>query len=172
MKRLSQDINTFPVGTYVDIPGVERMQNIKIEAINDSGVTVSGAEIGNYLVISGKSPAVRCEKQERVKFYKEEKQKPVEDNNVEVIIDKVEEITDEKILDIVEKVTKKSGYNEILAKMQVPGGDFTIKQIAELNELPIPCATTWVKLNCVEAGKAEKKEGQRGKSAMTYRFKI
>jgi len=55
-KQPFRPLNTFSIGTIVDINNIENMQGLRINAINDSGVTVTGL-IGNQVVLSGQSPA-------------------------------------------------------------------------------------------------------------------
>lgn len=143
-----RDIYLFNIGDIVDIPGVENLTGIKIVNINEAGVAVSSPNIGPYYVISGKSPAIYH----------------IPKPNDEIApIGKPESFEAKNI--------RKSVQNKI-KDIKNPGEIFTIKQIAEFNNVPTLYATNWVKENCIEAGKAEKKEGQRGKTATLYKLKL
>lgn len=139
-------IQNFRVGDKVDIAEIEDMQGVTIERISDSGVTIDSSS-HRHTVISGKSPACYAR-----------------DKKI------VNEETGQNVPVKTERTRGK--YNAILASIKLPDGEkFTIKEIAELNDLPIPYASKWVEENCEWVGKAEKEPGQRGKTAKLYSLK-
>lgn len=142
-----RDLNTFGVGQRVDISGVAEMQNLKIERISDTGVSVTGGQLTPFTVISGRSPA------------------RIHEETVAVMT--VDGATTHN--DIVVERAARGSYTEKMKHIQIPEGSFTIKQLAELNGIPQPYAYNWVKDNCAEDGFAERAEGQRGKSAALYK---
>lgn len=159
METESHDINLFKIGQCVDIAGVKDMENVKINHISDSGVTIYGKNCGT-IVISGKSPAyLHIEKKKDLEI------KQFMDTNTE---------SNNAVANETETESKKirASYKDKMKNVQLPQkGNFTIKEVAELNDIPLPYATNWVKQNCVESGKVEKKEGQRGRVASLYKKK-
>lgn len=144
------DINTFREGSIVDIVGIPTMHGILIERISESGVTISGGEIPDHTVISGRSPAVyhTAAKKELAAQIK----KPTE---------ALEPINGDK-------PAGRQSHAAKMSRIQVPPGKFTIKQLAELNDIPQPYAFKWAKDNCAECGFAPKPAGQRGRAAVLY----
>ncbi len=55
-ERLTQDLNTCPPGSLVNIGDVPRYQGVTVTRVSDSGVTVDGAGFKDE-VLSGRSPA-------------------------------------------------------------------------------------------------------------------
>ncbi len=149
----SRDINTFPVGAKVSVPNLPDYQGVTITRISDSGVTVNGPQCGRDVVISGRAPAIPFEEVASVA--------------------QVESVKPESIS--VESTPSgrapRGTYTDKMNSIKVPDGDFTVRQLAELNEIPLNYANTWVKTNCVEVGHVERIEGQRGKAAGLFRKK-
>ena len=141
----TQDLNLFRVGAHVDIENVDGMQNIRIERISESGVTISGS-VGQNVVISGKSPATL----HQIDVFSQ-------GGNIEAPIE--------------EKRARRGSLIEKMSHIEVPGEVFTIKLLAEYNDVPNSYAAKWVSENCVECGKAEKEEGARGRAAALYKIK-
>lgn len=161
MSNKIQDINLFAIGDVVSITSAQDFQNIRIERISDSGVTISGPKCSPNTVISGKSPAYLVKRGE-VSFDMPEGIKPM-------VSESSEEPSFNK--DGSERA-KRGAYIEKMKNLTVPeiGKSFTIKQFAELNNIPIGHALAWVKQNCREVGKADKQEGQRGRAASLYQI--
>lgn len=163
MKTEFRDVNLFREGMVVDVCDITDMQGVTITRIADSGVTIKGGGI-RETVISGKSPA--CLARNIIKQI-EKKIMDTENNNTNTVN------TTEAVAVATEAVSPTRGkYKDALAALVLPNTDtFTIKQIAELNKLPIPYAVKWVNENCSEAGLAEKPAGQRGRVAKLYKVK-
>jgi len=53
---MTQDLNTCPVGSVVNISDLPEYQGITVMRVSDSGVTVSGNGLKDF-VLSGRSPA-------------------------------------------------------------------------------------------------------------------
>lgn len=160
-----QDLNTFQEGQTVNISDLEDYQEVIINRISDSGVTVSGKKCGNNIILSGKSPAQLSEIQREVKIKDGE-------GNIRptyVAAKSGPEITSDTGLTPSGRVHRGT-HTAKMSNLAIPEGNFTIKYFAEFNKIPIPYALKWVKDNCVEAGKAEKPEGQRGRVATLYTF--
>jgi len=169
-----QDINLFREGTIVDIDNIEDFQGVKIERIADSGVSISGPSIRDC-VVSGKSPA--CLARGKIK---QMDKKPIlnmennttntENNTTNIANTETVAATPVAVSPVESPVRGK--YKDALAAMQVPSNPtFTIKEVADLNKLPIPYAVKWVAEHCEEAGLAEKPAGQRGRVAKLYKKK-
>jgi hypothetical protein len=141
------DLNNFKVGDVVDIDNIPEYQGVTIERISDGGVTISGKSVKD-LVISGKSPA-------RYAIFKTKEN--MSDTNP------VTETTTPKV---------RGKYTDAMNSPKLPDGEFTIKQVAELNGIPMPYATKLVGEKCVEAGVAPKAAGQRGRTAKLYKAKV
>ena len=144
-----QDINLFRIGERVDIENVDAMTNVVIERISESGVTISGS-IGQHIVISGKSPvSIHQEKMISISPLITGEKSGMEENKTRV---------------------KRGSLIEKMAHIELPGEVFTIKLLAEYNDIPIPYAAKWVAENCIECGKAQKEEGARGRAATLYKI--
>lgn len=155
------DLNTFRVGQAVTVPGVEDYENIVIQRISDAGVTVNG-KCGNNIVISGRTPAIPYAKEEKV----------VEAQAANLNQNKImttENNTNSEVVD--ETVSNRAKRGSIKAKMaaiKVPANPFTVKQLAELNDIPAGYANNWVKENARQVGQVEKTVGQRGRVASLF----
>ncbi len=155
------DINLFRIGDIVSVNGVEDFCELTIERISDSGVTVSGPKCAPHTVISGTSPAFLVNRPDKsnVKLEAKSSDKPLKANSLFPFTEKEEKH------ERVERGTYTSKMNNI----HIPEGkSFTVKQLAELNEIPIPYASKWVKDHCREVGHAEKEAGQRGRAAALF----
>lgn len=163
-----QDINLFREGTIVDIDTIEDFQGVKIERIADSGVSISGPSIRDC-VVSGKSPA--CLARGKIKQMDKKPILNMDTNNTNTNTENTNTEVAPVATSPVESPVR-GKYKDALASMQVPAKEtFTIKEVAELNKLPIPYAVKWVAEHCDEAGLAEKPEGQRGRVAKLYKKK-
>lgn len=147
MNQQTYDLNLFRPGDVVSISDIPDYQNITIELVSDSGVTISGPHCSSHIVLSGKTPARRATVEPKV-----ESIKPA----IQIVVP-----TDR---------AARGTYTDKMNNVKMPEGSltFTIRQIAELNDIPQPYALKWVKENCVEAGVADKVEGQRGRAATLY----
>ena len=158
MKSEFSDVNLFREGAIVDIDNIPELQGVTITRIADSGVTIKNS--GRETVISGKSPA--CLARNIIK----EKEIINMDTNTNT------NTTTEAVAVATEAVSTRGKYKDVLAALKLPNTDtFTIKQVAELNALPIPYAVKWVAEHCDEAGVAQKPAGQRGRVAKLYKVK-
>lgn len=175
MNKISRDINTFKEGAIVDIVGVALMQKVKIERISDSGVTISGRDIGNSMVISGRSPAVLHDENESTTKPNEAILKIA--NEIRTDCNKLDEKQRNEALQHGLSIingksrAKRGAFKEALKSIKAPKDKFTIAEIAEFNSIPVPYANMWAKENCVGVGKAEKALGARGKAAILYSLK-
>jgi len=159
-----QDINLFREGAIVDIDTIEDFQGVKIERIADSGVSISGPSIRDC-VVSGKSPA--CLARGKIKQIEKKPILNMENNTTNTTNTETVPVAVSPVESPV-----RGKYKDALASMQVPAKDtFTIKEVAELNKLPIPYAVKWVAEHCDEAGLAEKPAGQRGRVAKLFKKK-
>jgi hypothetical protein len=154
MTNFMKDINLFPVGTFVNVSDIDDYQNVQIKRISDSGVTIIAR--GHEIVVSGRSPATLVTNDT-----------PAPTSTLENIGNRSSDNAEDSPTERVKRGT----YTERMKNIKIPEGLFTIKQVAELNDIPINYALNWVKENCVEVGKAEKAEGQRGKAATLYGIK-
>lgn len=161
MKSEFSDVNLFREGSVVDIDNISELQGVTITRIADSGVTIKNS--GRETVISGKSPA--CLTRNIIKEI-DKKVTDMDNTNTNT------ENTTEAVAVATEAVSTRGKYKDVLAALKLPNTDtFTIKQVAELNALPIPYAVKWVAENCDEAGLAQKPAGQRGRVAKLYKVK-
>jgi hypothetical protein len=171
MKQTPQNINLFKVGSTVTVPGVESFKKTKILVISDSGVTVSSNDYP-HTVISGCSPAIPFE-EENIAVIKNTGEVDIKGLEADMVIIDESEITPD-VNPIIKKDdndgrVKRGTYTEKMKHITLPSKDkFTIAELAELNGIPNNYANTYAKENLVEAGKVEKIEGQRGKSASLY----
>lgn len=174
-----QDINTFKVGSTITVPGIQAFEKTKILSINDSGVTVSSNEYTSA-VISGKTPAVP--------YIEKIKEVSVENNNSitpsKEILNMSNEIRKEcnnlnkeqreealnTGIEIINSGRAKRGsYKDKMNNIVLPNKDkFTIAELAQVNDIPVNYANIWAKENLIEAGKADKVAGQRGRQASLY----
>jgi hypothetical protein len=141
----SYPLNCFRPSTFVDIVGVPSMKNLRIDKVNDSGVYVYSHVDGSFM-LSGASPAVITS------------DAPVDPA-----------LNFNSIQNIKERRARRSKIKSKVNDIKLPPGNkFTIKQVAELNEIPYVNAKKWIDENCFECGKAPKKKGVRGKSSNLY----
>lgn len=138
-----RDLNTFKEGDIVDVSDIDEYQNAEITRISDSGVTIKVSGVSH--VLSGRSPATLATPKVALK----------------VTIEQPEAQTGERV--------KRGTYTAKMNNIIVPPDAFTIKQLAELNNIPVPYAHKWVTENCQCVGVAPKPEGQRGKTAKLYK---
>jgi hypothetical protein len=166
MKTEFRDVNLFREGAVVDVCDITDMQGVTITRIADSGVTIKGGGI-RETVISGKSPA--CLARNVIKQIEKKIMDTENNNNTNTDTSN----TTEAVAVATEAVSPVRGkYKDALAAIKLPElNTFTIKQISELNGLPIPYAVKWVNENCVEVGNAAKPAGQRGRVAKLYKMK-
>jgi len=143
---------SFRIGSYVNIVGVPQLSNIKVDYVSDSGVHVHGS-FGNT-VLSGHSPAVE---------YKAPKVNDILPNN-----NSMDQSPVNKSKNLSSKIKMTDKLKAILLPDHI---DFTIKDVAETNDIPYPYASKWVKENCVESGIKEKPAGQKGRASKLYRLK-
>lgn len=148
-----QDLNLFREGQEVSIDGLPDMSKLKIERISDSGVTVSGGSIPAHTVLSGRSPA-------HLYVSNNQSSNSVNNNNM----------SNPDTNTAPSKKARKS-HSEKMTSLQMPPAPFTIRQLSELNDIPLVYAHSWVKTNCVEAGFVPRKEGQRGKCSALFNVK-
>lgn len=150
---MQSPINTFRVGDIVNIINTPEFQNITITRISDSGVTVNGSSFPNDTVISGASPA-----------------ELVKRGNTTYIEPTAEQIAEDANPLTETGRVKRGTYTEKMKHIIVPEGGkpFTIKELADLNDIPVGYALNWAKENCTQSGFAAKPEGQRGKAAGLY----
>ena len=148
----------FAEGSFVSVVGVSTMQKVKIERISDSGVTVSGPECGQFLTISGKSPAVA--------YIEPVKEAP------KVIVEKVPAASiDEKQPHAHAPETEVPKLGSMKDKMndpKIPDGQFSVNQVADLNGVPYPYAFKWVKEKCKAVGTVPREPGKRGRATTLY----
>ena len=148
---MTRPLFTFKVGQYVDIVNVPHYNNIRIDAITDSGVHIHSNSFG-YTVLSGNSPAILHEQTQNANEFEPNKQTEIANENMQ------------------NNRAKRGSLKEKMDNLQMPDGEFTIKQFAELNEIPTPYASKWVKNNCAEIGEAVKVDGQRGRASKIYKL--
>ena len=175
-----RNINLYRVGSIVDITDVVDMQRVRIERVSDGGVTITGKNCGNSIVVSGHSPARLSDLS--IKPVKSEKiieETPESlDKKVEELQQKIAELKNRKPGDVPlalvvnDDKKERKNYKDIMENLQIPDiQPFTIKFFAELNGIPIPYAATYVKKTFAEAGKVDKIDGQRGRVASLYKSK-
>lgn len=152
-----RDINLFALETVVEIPGVEDYEKVTIKRISDAGVTVNGQKCGNNIVISGRTPAILWV----------EKEKIIEENKI-MTTENTINVNNEAVNETASNRAKRGSIKAKMAAIQVPANPFTVKQLAELNDIPVNYANLWVKSNAKLAGSVEKVEGQRGRVASLY----
>lgn len=157
-------INTCRIGDIVDVYKVPHMRKVEVIAINDSGVSIKGPEIG-LTVISGATEI--SEHDYNAPIVKAEETK-VEDAPI------IKKRT--KVASIIPEVTSNNGQRakrgsltKLMENIKFPFDKFTIGELAEHNGIPVPYALKWVKDNCIECGKADKAPGQRGRAATIYK---
>ena len=143
-----QPLFSFPVNSKVDIVGVPSMRGLTIDRINDSGIHVHNSEIG-HTVISAMSDAI---------YHDAVNNKEVEYNSSDNIIEQP----------IKKERAKRGSLIEKMADINIPSDKFTIKELAEHNDIPYPYAMKWAEENCFISGKKEKPAGQRGRTAKYY----
>lgn len=136
-----QELFYFAVGTRVDISYIAEMQGVEITRINESGVTIRGGGIGNYAVVSGKSPARLAQPKEAIVTLDEEGKA------------------------IAPKVRKDRGKE---FKVTYPDKPFTILHFSTLNHISYPQSLIIIKDTCERVGYVEKIPGKRGKSAALF----
>jgi hypothetical protein len=163
------DINYFKEGSIVSILDNPRYQDVTINRINEGGVIVSGRYCKEEYV-SGKSPAILSSKkiQETIDIL------PQKQDNKSMSNSNPVSVSTSPVLDFVKTERVQRGtYTEKMKNLTLPkaGSSFTIKDLAELNGIPVNYAFNWVKDNCKEVGKAPKPVGQRGKSASLFQVK-
>lgn len=157
----SMDINLFGLEQIVSIPGLEDYEKITIKRISDTGVTVNGPKCGNNIVISGRTPAILwVEKEKTLENNQEIKNMTTENVNNSVKSEVVEETVSNR--------AKRGSIKAKMAALQVPEGKFTVKQFAELNNIPVAYANKWASDNAKVVGFVEKMAGQRGRSASLF----
>jgi hypothetical protein len=127
------------------------MSNLRVKAHSDSCTYVYGkSEEGgadHTFTISGSSPAVPH----------------VLRGTIEVGQDGVE-------YEVVKQRAERGSLAKIMENPAIPTQEkFTITEFAELNGVPYPYASKWVKDNCSPAGFKEKPPGQRGKASELFR---
>jgi hypothetical protein len=158
---LVKDLNLFHEGQQVDIDGLPQMIGLKIERISDSGVTVSGSSFGAHIVLSGRSPAhIHVPTNKPIIKLVKTKSVNTEQNNM----------SNPDTNTALSKKARKS-HGDKMSSLQMPPAPFTIRQLAEANDIPLVYAHSWVKTNCIEAGLVPRKEGQRGKCSALFNVK-
>ena len=151
------------------------MTGLKIQNINDSCVTVIGKSGSN--TISGRSPARLSNVATKETIVKE----PQGEKEIIEKIDKLNKQIDQlkiqksnpSIVPILdrENETERKSYKDKMNNIKVPDVQpFTTAQLALLNDIPIPYAGAWIKKHCIESGKSEKIEGQRGRQTILYKM--
>lgn len=182
MKIQPRDINLFGIGQIVTIPNIAEFKKTKILAINDSGVSVSSNGYP-HTIVSGKSPAIPYVDENNIVTLTREQQeakialetmKNKEDNKY--IVPATEET--KKLANEMCGIGGRAKRGSLTAKMEnlqffPPDKKFTVAEFAELNGIPVNYANSYIKeavnnKTMVEAGKADKKPGQRGKVATLY----
>jgi hypothetical protein len=179
MKVESKDINLFGIGQTVTIPGIAEFQKTKILRISDCGVTVS-SNAHLYTVISGRSPAIPYEADKTVILSPEMQDIKDQLETLEKEIAEMED-PDSELLETCKKLkesipeekievgrAKRGSFTEKMKHIVLPDGNFTINDLAKLNDIPNNYANTYAKDNLMEVGKAEKKENQKGRAATLY----
>lgn len=144
-------INSYNVGSVVDIDNIPHLQGVKIDAITMSCVYVKGNTIpGGVTTVSGGSMAIPA----RYKAI---------DNEVKNIAKDNTDNSEEK-----KPRAKRGSLTKLMENIKLPKKQFTIAELAEYNKIPVPYALKWVKDNCIECGKANKEPGTRGRAATIY----
>ena len=145
-----QSINLFGIGDTVSVSDIPEFQNVIIGRISDAGVTINGPKIATDTIISGNSPAVLIRRAS---------------DKTPVV-----EATKDTSPDAPKQRVERGTYTLKMKNLTMFEKDksFTIKEFAELNNIPINYSLNRVKENCLEVGSAEKVEGQRGRTATLY----
>jgi hypothetical protein len=166
----TRDINTFSVNQTVSILDIPDYQNVLITRISDSGVTVTGKLCGKEVIVSGRSPAFLSE----TSNFKLNPMNNNNNNNSSINSSSSSDVSspDNKptFIGEVSKENNKvrQSYKGKMDNISLPSEVFTIKSLAEHNNIPIPYALKWAKDNCKEMGLAAKPAGQRGRSSVLY----
>ncbi len=144
-----RDLNTYREGDRVDIYLTPTMINLIIERISDGGVTVSGGQLRPHEVISGNSPALYHVKNEEEGLVVDPVESPVE-----------------------HALKSSKNFMSKTKDIKIPSDQFTVKQLAEHNNIEPIYTYSWVKDNCVECGTVERRAGQRGKVAKLFKLAL
>lgn len=167
-KKEIKDLQDFSEGQTVNIDGIKDMQGVVILRIAQGGTTIS-SRVSGELIISNKSPAILSEHQRGITIETDPhtRKRTIKISKVNIETLENSEQTDNG--EPRERVSRGT-YSAKMDNLDFPKGAFTAQQLADLNDIPYPYAVKYCKEYLEEAGHAERKEGQRGKSAQLYKI--
>lgn len=145
---LERPLNTYPVGSIIDVPGTLHL-GVVIISINDSGVGITSAQYPSGATFSGQSPAIPHAKKEVV----------------------INQETGTRSIEIPGFIPRTRKTAEVKNRhFDIPSELFTIKELAANNNVQYFEVLDFIKLCCSIAGEAERTPGQRGKTAKLYKY--